>query len=42
MRIKPNFPLKKIACVILGIYVIGVGQVNAQQVAFLDSGVDPQ
>jgi len=42
MQIKPNFQLKKIAAVMLGVYAVGVGQVNAQQIAILDSGVDPQ
>ncbi|MBL4671568.1 MAG: S8 family serine peptidase, partial [Arenicella sp.] len=42
MRIKPNVQLKKITAVMLGVYAIGVGHVNAQQIAILDSGVDPQ
>lgn len=42
MRIKPNLRLKKITAVILSIYAIGIGPVNAQQVAILDSGVAPQ
>ncbi|MFQ3243799.1 MAG: hypothetical protein ACI9SP_000424 [Arenicella sp.] len=42
MRIKPNVQLKKITAVMLGVYALGAGQVNAQQIAILDSGVDPQ
>lgn len=34
--------LSKISAVMLSVYALGVGQVNAQQVAILDSGVDPQ
>jgi hypothetical protein len=42
MRIIPNLPLKKISTIMLGVYAIGIGNVNAQQIAILDSGVDPQ
>jgi len=38
----PQLSLKTVAAVMLGVSSIGVSQVNAQQVAILDSGVDPQ
>jgi len=41
-KLSPRFPLKTLTAVMLGVSSIGIGQVNAQQVAILDSGVDTE